>query len=100
MRTQVFCSVGLLRATIAPPVFQCQPLSVGIFFSGLAPSHAGLLAILSRFLGRRKRLFSAVFPGSSSISHPLSCGGLCCVQANERADLMERQEKSAIFALH
>ena len=31
MRTQVFCSVGLLRATIAPPKFNAQPLSVGRF---------------------------------------------------------------------
>ena len=31
MRTQVFCSVGLLRATIAPPVFSAQLFSVGRF---------------------------------------------------------------------
>lgn len=34
MRTQVFCSVGLLRATIAPPYTNARLLSVGRFHLG------------------------------------------------------------------
>ena len=69
MRTQVFCSVGLLRATIAPPKFQ-KPTVLGWFFfayirqywrgfrawprerqpsdpSIFTPAHASLFSVLS-----------------------------------------------------
>ena len=49
MRTQVFCSVGLLRATIAPPIFKPQPLSVGVFSYVLPPDPANMRGTLSRF---------------------------------------------------
>ena len=49
MRTQVFCSVGLLRATIAPPKFKPQPLSVGVFSYVLPPDPANTRGTLSRF---------------------------------------------------
>ena len=46
MRTQVFCSVGLLRATIAPPYSKPNPSRLGFFTSVLSPHCAGIRPIL------------------------------------------------------
>jgi len=56
-----------------PPVFQCQPLSVGIFFFSLVPSHAGLWHIMRALRGRPKHpIFDRFLPGSTLFCSLLS----------------------------
>ena len=64
MRTQVFCSVGLLRATIAPPKFKNQPFSVGFFSPVPASSGAGY-GFCANVRGSPETRNWAVFPLSA-----------------------------------
>ena len=61
MRTQVFCSVGLLRATIAPPKFKNQPFSVGFFSPVPASSGAGY-GFCANVRGGEEKRDCVVFP--------------------------------------
>ena len=73
MRTQVFCSVGLLRATIAPPSTRARMIS-GPFFSPAIPAPRGVPAVCAAGAGSPRSPESATSRGRAVSFLCSACG--------------------------